>query len=107
MSKDYLACDWMIALNLLLSGKFKTIEKGYIILGAKGFSRSESIWKRKWYNRKIIYKILPLYELIKDFFRLTLFSKRLSILEKIILYLLCLKANLIFLKKKYRNKFKI
>ena len=107
MSKDYLACDWMIALNLLLSGKFKTIEKGYIILGAKGFSRSEDLFKRKSYNNKIIYKILPYYELTKDFFRLTLFSKRLSILEKIILYLLCLKANLSFLKKKYRNKFKI
>ena len=99
MSKDYLAIDWMIDLDLLLNGKFKTLEKGYIIFGTKGFSRSENFLKRSRYNKKIIYKFLPFYELTKDLFKKTIFLGELSIFQKISIYISCLKMNLSFLKK--------
>lgn len=103
-SKDYLAIDWMTDLDLLLSGKFKTIEKGYIIIGAKGFSKSDNYLKRKRYNKKIIYNFLPFYEMTKDFFKKTISLRELSILQKISIYLSCLKINLSFIKRYKMNK---
>jgi len=103
-SKDYLAIDWMTDLDLLLNGKFKTIEKGHIILGAKGFSKSENFLKRRRYNKKIIYKILPFYEMTKDLFKKTIFLKELSVFEKISIYFSCLKINLSFIKRHKMNK---
>ena len=52
MSNDYLANDWMINLDLLLYGKFKTIEDSYIVLGVKGFSKSKTFLKTKQYYKK-------------------------------------------------------
>tara|TARA_B110000971_G_C19757859_1_gene385033 strand:- start:468 stop:596 length:129 start_codon:yes stop_codon:yes gene_type:complete len=37
----------MTDLDLLLNGKFKTIEKSYIIIGNKGFSKSKNFLKKK------------------------------------------------------------
>lgn len=99
MSKDYLAIDWMINLDLLLNGKFITLEKSYIVFGVKGFSRSKSFLDHKKYNYKKIYSLLPLYELTKHFFKKTIFIKELNIVQKIYLYFFCMKANLSFLKK--------
>ena len=103
-SKDYLAIDCMTDLDLLLKGKFKTIDKGYIVLGVKGFSKSKNHLKRKKYNKKIIYKILPFYEMTKELFKKTIFLKELSFLEKISIYFSCLKVNLSFIKKHKMNK---
>ena len=104
MSKDYLAIDWMIDLDLLLNGKFKTLEKGYIVFGTKGFSRSENFLDRRRYNSKKIYALLPLYELTKDFYKKTIFIKELNLFEKISLYISCIKINISFLKKQKLNK---
>jgi glycosyltransferase involved in cell wall biosynthesis len=101
MSKDYLANDWMVTLDLLLDGKFKTLEKSYIILGVKGFSRSKSFLDYANYNSKKIYALLPMYELTKDFFKKTIFRKELNTMDKIYLYFLCIKANLSFFLKKH------
>lgn len=103
-SKDYLAIDWMTDLDLLIFGKFKTIDKGYIIIGDKGFSKSDNYLKRKRFNKKIIYKVLPFYELSKDFFKKTFFLKNLSFLQKINLYFNCIKMNISFIKKHRMNK---
>jgi len=103
-SKDYLAIDWMTDLDLLLNGKFKTIDKGYIVLGVKGFSKSRNHLMRRRYNEKIIYKILPFYEMTKDLFKKTIFLKELSFFEKISIYFSCLKINLSFVKKYRMNK---
>ena len=103
-SKDYLAIDWMTDLDLLLNGKFKTVETGYIIIGDKGFSKSDNYLKRKRFNKKLIYKFLPFYELTKDFFIKTIFLKNLSIFQKISLYFHCIKMNISFIKKHRMNK---
>ena len=100
MSEDYLAIDWMIDLDLLLNGKFKTLDKGYIIFGTKGFSKSENFLKKESYNKKFIYKFLPCYELTIELFKKTIFLKELSIIQKISIYISCIKMNLSFLKKK-------
>lgn len=103
MSNDYLANDWMINLDLLLNGKFKTIKDSYIVLGVKGVSKSKTFLKtEKYYNKKIYY-LLPLFELTKEFFLKTIYAKQLKISEKIYLYFLCLKANLSFLKKRAKK----
>ena len=60
MSNDYLANDWMINLDLLLYGKFKTIEDSYIVLGVKGFSKSKTFLKTKQYYKKNILFITPI-----------------------------------------------
>ena len=103
-SKDYLAIDWMTDLDLLLRGRFKTIEKGYIIIGAKGFSKSNNFLKRKRYNNKIIYKILPFYEMTKDLLKKIIFLRDLSIFQKISIFFSCVKINLSFVKKHKMNK---
>lgn len=103
-SKDYLAIDWMTDLDLLLRGRFKTIEKGYIVIGAKGFSKSNNFLKRKRYNNKIIYKILPFYEMTKDLLKKIFFLRELSIFQKISIFFSCVKINLSFVKKHKMNK---
>jgi glycosyltransferase involved in cell wall biosynthesis len=103
-SKDYLAIDWMTDLDLLLRGRFKTIEKGYIVIGAKGFSKSNNFLKRKRYNNKIIYKILPFYEMTKDLLKKIIFLRELSIFQKISIFFSCVKINLSFVKKHKMNK---
>ncbi|MDC0876644.1 glycosyltransferase family 2 protein [Candidatus Pelagibacter sp.] len=103
MSKDYLAIDWMVNLDLLLNGKFKTIEESYIVFGVKGISKSKDFLKNEQYNNKKIYSLLPLYELTKDFFAKTIYMKELSVVQKIYLYYLCIKANLSFLKKRSKK----
>jgi hypothetical protein len=86
VSKDYWAIDWIFNLELLLNGKFKTLEDGYIIFGTKGISREESYVKKYLDNKKKIYKFLPFYELMKDLFKKTITSKELSSFEKISIY---------------------
>lgn len=103
MSKDCLAIDWMVNLDLLLNGKFKTIEESYIIFGVKGISKSKNFLKNEQYNNKKIYSLLPLYELTKNFFTKTIFMKELSVAQKTYLYYLCIKANLSFLKKRAQS----
>ena len=103
-SKDYLAIDWMTDLDLLLRGRFKTIEKGYIVIGAKGFSKANNYLKRKRYNNKIIYNILPFYEMTKDLLKKIIFLKDLSIFQKISIFFSCVKINLSFVKKHKMNK---
>ena len=102
-SGDYLGIDWAINLDLLLRGKYKTIDKGHMINGTNGFSRSDAFLKRKRYNNKTIHKILPLYEMTRDFFKITILSKKLSFFQKIYLFYLCLKTNIPFLKKRSKQ----
>jgi len=106
MATNFLGHDWMVSLGLLISGKFKTIEEGYSIFGNKGISKSKD-FKHIWHTRKKIYTIIPFYEFTKFFFKLIFFLKGLSYSEKILLYLICIKINLSFVKRKYRHKFKI
>ena len=103
ISKDYLAIDWIFDLDLLLNGKFKSLDKGYIIFGIKGASRQENFINRSPYNKKIIYRIFPFYELMKNLFKKTIFSKELSSLEKFSIYIKCFKINLQFIKKHKLN----
>jgi glycosyltransferase involved in cell wall biosynthesis len=99
VSKDYWAIDWIFNLELLLNGKFKTLENGYIIFGTKGISREESYVKKYLDNKKKIYKYLPFYELMKDLFKKTITSKELSFFEKISIYFSLFKLNIYFIKK--------
>jgi hypothetical protein len=103
-SQDYLGVDWMIDLYLLFEGKYKTIKEGHIIIGAKGVSKSENYLKTKRFNEKIIYKILPFYELTKDLVKKMIITKKLSFFEKISIFLTCVKINLSFVKKHKMNK---
>jgi len=104
LSQDYLGVDWMVDLYLLFEGKYKTIKEGHIIIGTKGVSKSENFLKIKRYNKKIIYKILPFYELTKDLVKKMFLTKKLSLFEKINIFLLCIKINFSFIKKYKMNQ---
>lgn len=99
--------DWATCIGLLTIGKFKTIDEGHITFGEKGISKSKNFFKYEWHTRRKIYTIIPFYEFTRWFFKLVFFLKLLSYSEKIILYFMCIKLNLSFVRRKYRNKFKI
>ena len=104
LSRDYLAFDWMFDFELLMRGKFKTIDDGHMILGSKGVSKLPNFLKEKRFNEKKIYRFLPFYEMTKDLINETIFSNKLSNFQKISIYFSCLKANLSFVKRMYENK---
>ena len=99
--------DWATCIGLLTIGKFKTLDEAHIVFGDKGISKSKDFFKYEWHNKKKIYTIIPFYEFSRYFFKLVFFLKLLSYSEKIILWLMCIKLNLSFIKRKYRNKFNI
>ena len=102
---DYWAIDWIINLELLLNGKFKTINNGYVGFGVNGVSRQISFFDSKAvYIKKKIYRIIPFYELIKIIIKKITFSKKLSLIEKFYIYFLLVKINLTFHK---RHSFKV
>jgi glycosyltransferase involved in cell wall biosynthesis len=97
---DYWAIDWIINLELLLNGKFKTINNGYVGFGINGVSRQTSFFDSKAVHiKKKIYRIIPFYELIKIIIKKITFSKKLSLIEKFYIYFLLIKINLTFHKR--------
>ncbi len=104
ISEDYWAVDWMFDLDLLINGKFKTIENGFISFGTKGISKKKEFLDRAPYKKKKIYILLPFYELMKRLFLNTIFSNKLTFIEKISLYFKSLKINIyFFLKQRIRK----
>ncbi len=99
LSKQYWAIDWIINLELLLEGKFKTVENGLVKYGIHGFSKNKEYLKKENLTKKKIYKILPFYELMKNLFLKTFMLKELSIFEKVSIYISSFKINLYFFKK--------
>ena len=99
ISKDYWAVDWMFDLDLLINGKFKTIQNGFISFGTRGISKQKEFLKRAPYIKKKIYIFLPFYELMKRLFLNTIFSNKLSLVEKFSLYFKSLKINMYFFLK--------
>ena len=98
ISEDYFAVDWTFDLDLLLCGKFKTLDKGHVFYGTKGLSKQKNFIDRDIYIKKKIYKLIPFYELMKNLFKKTIFLKELSLLEKISIYYSLIRMNLHFLK---------
>ncbi len=99
IAKDYWAVDWIFDLDLLLIGKFKTLNKGYVVYGTGGMSRQKNFIRRDIYIKNKIYKILPFYELMKNLFLKTFFLKDLTFFEKVSIYFTSLKINFYFFKK--------
>lgn len=64
ISHDYLGSDWAIVLDVILKGKTKRLDQGYVILGRSGFSNSGKILD--CYRNNYIHFIFPFYELIKS-----------------------------------------
>ncbi len=96
-TKDYLAIDWIVVLELLFQGKFKTIDEGLIVIGSSGRSADKDHLKRSHYFNKFIYYFLPYFELNKVCVKKSLNSKELSILEKFFLIFTTLKINLAYM----------
>lgn len=100
VAMDYWAIDWIINLELLLNGKFKTINNGHVVFGVGGVSRQTSFFESKAvYIKKKIYSIIPFYELIKIIIKKITFSNNLSLIEKFYIYFLLVKINLTFHKR--------
>ena len=105
-SKNYWAMDWIIVLELLFEGKFKTIDDGYIIIGSAGASVNKMYSSNLEYNKKKIYRFLPFYELNLIIIARIFKSKKISYLKKFFLSYLSLKLNISYFRKKLKNKFK-
>ena len=95
--KDYLAIDWIVVLELLFQGKFKTIDDGLIVIGSSCRSTEKEHLKRSHYFNKFIYYFLPYFELKKVCVKKSLNSKELSIYEKFFLIFTTLKMNLAYM----------
>lgn len=104
LSKKYWAIDWIFDLDLLFQGKFKTIEDGLIRFGVHGASKKKEYKRKENLSNKKIYKIFPFYELMKHVFLRTYGLKKLSIMEKISIYVSLIKINLYLFKKKIEKK---
>ena len=104
LSKKYWAIDWIIDLDLLFQGKFKTIEDGLVRFGVHGASKKKEYKRKENLSNKKIYKIFPFYELMKHVFLRTYGLKKLSIMEKISIYVSLIKINLYLFKKKIEKK---
>ena len=96
-TKNYLAIDWIIVLELLFQGYFKTIDEGLIVIGSSGRSTNKNHLQRKEYSSKFVYYILPYYEFNKVCVINTLNSKELNFLEKISIIFTTLKMNLSYM----------
>ena len=105
-SKNYWAMDWIIVLELLLEGKFKTIDNGYIVIGSAGASTNKMYSSNLEYKKKRIYNFLPFYELNLIIIDRIFKSKKISYFKKIFLSYLSLKLNISYFRKKLKNKFK-
>lgn len=107
IARSYWAIDWIIDIELLLNGKFKTIENGYISFGINGVSKQESFFdSREVYKKKKIYMIMPFYELTKITIKKIIFINELSLIEKIYIFMLLIKINITFHKRQIIKKIK-
>ncbi len=91
-----LANDWILNLELLFDGKFKTIPEGEIIIGTSGISK---IGDGKGYvkeKKELITKILPYSELFKRISKRIFYSTKLSLFDKICLIYICFKINIAY-----------
>ena len=98
-AKKYWAIDWIFDLDLIIEGKFKTIQDGFIKFGVHGSSKEKNFLNRENLKNKKIYKILPFYELMKYLFNKTIRLNKLSFFQKLSIYFSSLKINFYFLKK--------
>ena len=96
-TKNYLAIDWIVVLELLFQGYFKSIDEGLIVIGSSGRSTDKKHLKRKEYLSKFIYRILPYYEFNKVCIINVLKSKDLNLFEKISIIFITLKINLAYM----------
>ncbi len=105
-TKNYLAIDWIVVLELLFQGYFKSIDEGLIVIGSTGRSTDKSHLKRKEYSSKFVYYILPYYEFNKVCIINVLKSDELNFFEKISIIFTTLKMNLAYMYN-YKLKKKI
>lgn len=87
------ATDWILNLKLLFEGKFKTISNGEIVIGTSGASMTGDWVKYVKNKNKIIYKLLPYFELNKIIFKRIINSTELNFFNKIWLVYISLKIN--------------
>ena len=100
-SYKYWAIDWIFDLDLLINGKFKTINKGFVKYGTSGISKHKNYLRKENLNKKLIYKIFPFYELMKYFGFKIIKIKKLKNFEKISLLFSVIKINIYFFKRKF------
>jgi len=70
-----------------------------MILGTNGMSRQKNFLKNKVYNNKLVYKVLPLFELTKILTYKIFCDRKLNIFQKLHVFLICVKLNFLFLLK--------
>ena len=91
-----LANDWILNLELLFDGKFKTIPEGEISIGTSGISK---IGDGKGYveeKQELLTKIFPYRELFKRISKRIFNSTKLSLFNKICLIYICFKINIAY-----------
>lgn len=99
ISYDYLGIDWIVCLDLLFLGKFRTIDDGYMIFGTNGMSKKKRFVDRDSYTKKVIYNFFPFFELSKILIFKSLKANDLSFFQKIHIIIINLKLNFYFILK--------
>lgn len=101
LANDYFAMDWIFNLELLYQGKFRTIDKGFMIFGTNGMSRQKNHLNKKEYNSNIVHQLFPLYELAKIIIKKSFKSSDLNFNQKFDIFWECITLNI---KHIYRYK---
>jgi glycosyltransferase involved in cell wall biosynthesis len=96
ISNDYLANDWIIDLELLFYGRFKTIKDGKMIIGSSGTSSEISYVKDKKFFKKRISFFIPYFDLNRIFLKKVYRSKNLNFVEKILICCISFKMNIAY-----------
>ena len=101
MEKKFLGHDWKVLCHSLSKGEFVRSKKGLLVLGREGLSSSPEFMGKE--AKKISEHILPMIEFSKFFFKTYIFSSKIKIMEKFILFYFLVKINLWFVFLKYLN----
>lgn len=98
MIADHLAVDWSVITHLLSKGKFVRVVDEMLILGRHGTSNQSNFLQS--FQSRSIHILIPWYEFSRKFIARIARSKELSESEKVTLYFVLAKFNLVRLIKR-------
>lgn len=97
ITNDFFASDWAVVIHTILSGGMNCTDRGFVILGDNGLSRSGNIFRH--YRRRKMHWIMPMLELnliiLKEINSMRLLSRCFIMLNLVFLNMKVAKINLL------------
>jgi len=84
----YMGGDWTLVANLLVAGKFKRLECGYVERGKKGVSNSLNIFTI--YRTRLVCWVFPIFDMSRELFKI---FRKAQFQQKLKLFVRVLRLN--------------